>query len=430
MWKRRQSSQDRLKLAVRAMASTLLACAMVMTSTIAGAQERPRTLLDMIFGTPRQTYVEPPPPRSPRQPANVRPQAPRAKPSTSRGSVTTITTAPPKPAPPAKLEDARKILVVGDFFANALADGLTEAFSDAPGVQIIEKSNGSSGLVREDYYDWPNELPKLIAEVKPAMVVVQIGANDRQQLATPSASHDFRTPSWYQEYERRIGALARISTEQDIPLLWVGLPAFRSPTMTSDAITLNGIYRSTVTAAGGEFIDIWEGFVDIDGRFLVTGSDINGQQVRLRGADGIGLTAPGKRKVAFYVEKSARRLLGEMAVPGVLNLEDGSLPDLVSLPPSENQLIVRTRPIDFSDPDLDGGAELLDRDRLAISPVPTPRDNLIEKGELPPAPFGRVDDFSVLRTGSTEPQPAPVQGPAPAPATQAAPDQKPSPPEN
>ena len=71
-------------------------------------------------------------------------------------------------------------------------------------------------------------------------------------------------------------------------------------------VTFNGIYREEVEKVGGQFIDIWDGFVDEGGKFVLTGSDINGQQVRLRGSDGINLTKAGKRKLAFYVEKDIR----------------------------------------------------------------------------------------------------------------------------
>ncbi len=49
---------------------------------------------------------------------------------------------------------------------------------------------------------------------------------------------------------------------------------------------------------------------DENGKFVISGSDINGQQVRLRGSDGINFTKAGKRKLAFYVEKEIRRVLG------------------------------------------------------------------------------------------------------------------------
>lgn len=359
----------------------------------ANAQERIRrpTLLDMIFGT-RKPEVVRPLPEAPRR-------APRKR--TTR-SVTTISTPPDAaPTPVEKLPDARTILVVGDFFAGALADGLTEAFADAPGVKVVGSSNGSSGLVRDDYYDWQAQLPVLLDENKPSVVVVSIGANDRQQMTSTGNREKFRTDAWFAEYQKRVSAFAAITVQRKLPLLWVGIPAFKSPSMTADAIKLNGIYRSAVETAGGEFIDVWDGFVDQDGRFIVTGSDINGQQVRLRGADGIGMTAAGKRKYAFYVEKPVRRHLGDIASPGLMRLDASSLPELISLPPTGVNAIVRTPPIDLSDPELDGGKTLLGGSPFTGSVIPSPRDLLVRNGEVGSAPAGRVDDFLMLRAGAT-----------------------------
>ncbi|MBP1848929.1 hypothetical protein J2Z17_000346 [Rhizobium halophytocola] len=359
---------------------------MTLVST-AEAQQRRRTLLELLFGDRNPPQTEP-------RPRAVRRAPPaRVKKSSPSRSVTTITSAPKEPAAPEKLDNARKILVVGDFFASGLANGLSEAFAQSPQVVISGHTNGSSGLVRDDYYDWPEKLPALIEEEKPAMVMIDIGANDRQQLVTDAGRYDFRTDDWYREYERRVTAFAKIATDHKIPLVWVGVPAFSSPTMTADALKLNSIYRQAATKAGGEFIDIWDGFVDVDGRFVMTGSDINGQQVRLRGSDGIGLTAAGKRKMAFYTEKAVKRVLGDLPSLDQMHLDGSNLPELVSLPPSEIQNIVKTRPIDLSDPDLDGSAGLLDAAEFKPSPIPSPRQMLVDKGDPPPAPAGRIDDF-------------------------------------
>src|SRR5690606_30006857 len=81
----------------------------------------------------------------------------------------------------------------------------------------------------------------------------------------------------------------------------------------SDMIAFNDIYRRIVTDAGGEFVDVWDGFVDEKGAFVVNGPDMNGQPAQLRSSDGINVTRPGRRKIAFYAEKPLNRLLGSDA---------------------------------------------------------------------------------------------------------------------
>ncbi|WP_137131553.1 DUF459 domain-containing protein [Rhizobium sp. FY34] len=365
------------------------------------AQER-RTLLDLMFGDrraqqppPRRSIIDIQPPRQRnREPDAVTP-LPRRLP--------TAPSAPVAAAPPIaadKMENARKILVIGDFTASGLATGLSAAFAEDPTVAILENGSGSSGLVRQDFYDWPRELRQLLDAEKPAMVVVMIGANDRQAMSIGDIREKFRTEAWLKEYEARVAQLALIVIERKLPLLWVGLPAFQSPSLTADAVTLNGIYRQTVEKTGGEFVDIWDGFVDEGGQFIVTGSDINGQQVRLRGADGLGFTEAGKRKLAFYVEKLARRYLGDLGISELIRLDAGNLPLLSSLPP-EAEANVPSQPISLSDPELDGGKDLLGAAGPASIPTDTPRSLLLTKGAMAEAPIGRVDYYRADTTGAT-----------------------------
>jgi hypothetical protein len=361
----------------------------------AGAQER-RSILDMLFGFGRRrqppVYEDVPMYEPRRRPPQQQRQRPRkikqkAKP------------APVEPAPVVveKLENAKKVLVVGDFMADSLGDGLKTAFETTPGIVIETRANGSSGLVREDYFNWPQILPVYVAELKPSIVIISLGANERQQMSIDGEKEKFRTDRWLAEYPRRTGAFAALARSENIPLLWVGMPPFQSTAMTADMVTLNGIFRTETERVGGTFIDIWDGFVDEGGKFVMTGSDINGQQVRLRGSDGVNLTKAGKRKLAFYVEKDIRKLLGDAAastqdIPGA----DG-MKDLVVAAPVANEDIIQTQPISLDDPNLDGGAGLLGGTATLTSNGKSPRDRLVEKGEIAEAPAGRVDDFRLAK---------------------------------
>ena len=272
--------------------------------------------------------------------------------------------------------------------------------SQAPGVVVVERTNGSSGLVRDDYFNWPEQARSIVEEVQPSIIVVQLGSNDRQQLVVDGKREPVRSPGWVAEYERRIQLLIDALGGGRKPLLWVGLPAFKSPSMTTDMVALNGFIRKQVEKAGGEFIDIWDGFVDEEGKFIFTGSDINGQQVRLRGSDGINVTTAGRRKIAFYAEKSIRRLLGDAAAEGILTLDSANFPEIFMPPaPGENAAaITRTMPVAMTDPALDGGTMLLGEMPATAGLVRSPRDQLVLDGVLPDAPEGRVDNFAWPRT--------------------------------
>lgn len=371
-----------------ALAAAMLAAA----SAPAQAQQRieRKSFLEFLFGGPDQ-QARPAPSRTPLR--DRRSSRPRQQRPTDRA------TAPsPPPEPKAeKHENARRVLVIGDFLANGLADGLKESFETSPGVVIIGETNGSSGLVRDDYYNWRVELPAILEEHRPDVIVVQLGSNDSQQLRTPQGRIEVRSPEWLTEYERRTDELIRVAKSTGKPLVWVGLPSFNFASMSADMVALNAIFKAHVEQAGGEFVDIWDGFVDENGKFIFTGSDINGQQVRLRGSDGINMTRAGKRKMAFYAEKPIRRLLGRAADPGIGSamLDGSNLPELnFPAAPLQSTNPVRTMPMAMTDPDLDGGSELLGGTIAPVNITPTPRDKLVGKGLAPDAPKGRVDNFA------------------------------------
>jgi len=376
---------------VRLALALVAAASVVVTSLPAGAQEQRRerkTILEFLFGTPKRRIVEPEPePQFQRPRTVIRKKKPA--PTVARKA---------EPPPVEKLPDAKVVLVVGDFIAGSLGDGLDAAFETTPGIRVERRTNGSSGIVREDYYNWPASLPALIAETRPALIVVSMGANDRQQMTVAGEKEKFRSEAWTREYEARVARIAALARQNGKPLLWMGMPPFQSSALTADMTTLNTLYRAGAEKAGGEFVDIWDGFVDEGGKFVISGSDINGQQVRLRGSDGINFTKAGKRKLAFYVEKEIRRLLGAAAAdgPGL----QGDLKDLVvTTPPAEDAEITKTQPISLADPALDGGTAL-----LGAAPIKgtgkSLRDKLVEKGETADAPLGRVDDFRLDKTAT------------------------------
>ncbi|RUM97586.1 DUF459 domain-containing protein [Pseudaminobacter arsenicus] len=334
---------------------------------------------------------------APRRERRIEPQVdvparPKARTKTRRA-----TTRPSEPRQPVvvetpeveKLADARTVLVVGDFLSGGLAEGLENVYAENPRVRIADRSNGSSGFVRDDFFDWPKEIGPLIEAEKPAAIVVMLGSNDRQQMRVGKTREAPRSENWIKEYERRTEAFAKVVSTHKVPFIWVGVPAFKSSKMTSDMLAFNDIYRNASEKVGAEFVDIWDGFVDENGAFVISGPDINGQPVRLRSNDGINLTKAGKRKLAFYAEKPLNKILGEAATAGAA----ASAPALPVLAPDAPATPVdRTVPISLSDPELDGGTELLGAPGAAPAGLPD-KKHAVSK-TTPEALPGRADDFT------------------------------------
>ncbi|MGQ2908949.1 MAG: SGNH/GDSL hydrolase family protein [Aliihoeflea sp.] len=313
-------------------------------------------------------------------------QAQRRQRSSSPGQAA----APAAAAAVAKADDARKVLVVGDFVAGGLAEGLEAAVEADASVEIVARANGSSGLVRDDYYDWPGNLAAMLDELDPAIVVVMLGSNDRQAMSVTGTSEAARSDAWLKEYERRASLMAEAVTAKDIPLVWVGMIPFRPSTMSADMLAFNDIYRKVAEAAGGQFVDVWDGFVDENGAFVASGPDMNGQPTQLRADDGINVTRAGKRKIAFFVEKPLQQALGAAPAPELVFFGPDLPPGFVA-GPREAPRIDRTQPVALFAAPATGG-ELLGRN--IVRPVrATPAPRVETEDEPEGAPTGRADNF-------------------------------------
>lgn len=371
------------------------------------AQERTRQpgLLELLFRRDPGERQPAAKQQRPRQaaPAPRRSTPRRSAPSRPRSSVASAPTAPREPAVE-KNDNAVKVLVIGDFVADGLARGLVDGFADSPNVVIERRINGSSGMVRDDFYDWPGQIGAILEEVEPQILVVHVGANDRQAMRVDGSSAAVLSDPWRAEYQRRIDAFIAEAGEAGVALVWTGTPPFRFRSMSADMLALNEIYRERTEAAGGFFVDIWDGFVDAEGNFIERGPDIKGQVVRLRGSDGINFTPAGQRKLAFYVERQLQQILGDSALPVVTSLGPDNLP-IMKLPPLQTEAdLDRTNPIGFTDPDLDGGSVLLG-DVTAPAAAENPlqarsvRQRLVEEGLPPPARAGRAGNFAPQPAG-------------------------------
>lgn len=311
-----------------------------------------------------------------------------------------LDTQEPETGPVEKAVNAKQVLFIGDFMAGAVAEGLVEAFADNANVIITDKANGSSGLARDDFYNWPQNLGPLITEFKPSAVIVMLGINDRQQMRVGESRESVGTPTWNGEYASRVAAMADALKAGNVPVIWVGQPALRSTQMTASMIAFNDLYRKNVERVSGSFVDIWDGFVDEAGVFQQLGPDMNGLPARLRGSDGISLSKAGKRKAAFFIEKPLNQILGLTQSAPIAALPAPTTAGFVGPMRPAPIVITRTEPMGINDPELDGGAELLGGELGATATPAKTEGGVSDPLAAAPKP-GRVNDFSWRGDGQT-----------------------------
>jgi hypothetical protein len=378
-------------------------------------------------------------------------------------------------APPPRKSDTKpvdNVLVLGDSMADWLGFGLEDALSDTPELGVVRRIRAGSGLIhydaRNDTQDWAQVAREAITAIKPKFIVMMIGLNDRQAIrahplsSTPATSsgvtnppplaiapgrahqtdqptimapetqshargglqtYEFRTEQWAEHYSRHIDAVIAALRGTGVPVFWVGLPSIRGSKSTSDMLYLDDLFRTRAEKAGVTYIDVWDGFVDENGRFVVHGPDFEGQTRRLRVSDGVHFTKAGARKLAHYVERELRRVIirgiGAIALPA----SEPALQTPAAQPgmPTARPLVGPVLPLTAT---ATGGQDLLgsyDTSAAVRQPLVT---RVLVNGEPLSPPAGRSDDFKWPRRGiapfgtdpaaATTTDPIPVMQPPPA----------------
>lgn len=196
------------------------------------------------------------------------------------------------------------VWTIGDSTAQALGQLLENGLADVPAVETRTVSRTSTGLTRQDFYDWPAALPALLAEGAPDAVVVSMGDNDAQAL-TPLGSSTFvdvPDPAWLVEYQRRLTSFVEQLTAAGSRVYLVGQPVMRDGTFNSRISVVDTAYRN-VAAADPEitYVDSRALLGDDSGAYTDRLPGSGGQMVQVRNSDGIHLSLEGARWMATVV---------------------------------------------------------------------------------------------------------------------------------
>lgn len=248
---------------------------------------RRRTLMDLLFGGEEEQQQE--------APAVVE------KPVITRKA----DLPPAKPKIP-KNENAVRLAVFGDSLATDLAKALDRYYAEDPNISIIAQGVGDTGFVRKDVLDWGVKINEAIAANTFDIAVFIVGINDRQKMRLNDVSYGSLTPEWSAEYQSRVAAVVSALRAANKPTIWIGLPPMSKTEYNKTMSGISEIQRLAAFGGGAEFLDIYERFVDEEGKYTSYGPDLNGKNVRMRKDDGIHFSSAGADKLAFYLAQSLK----------------------------------------------------------------------------------------------------------------------------
>jgi hypothetical protein len=210
--------------------------------------------------------------------------------------------------------DPIRVLTVGDSLGIDLALGMTRLLESRTGFRSTYDARISTGLARSDYFDWVAQIQRDVRQARPDVVVVMFGANDDQPFWSGSGFLPYGRPGWKPAYRGRVGQVMDLIRNQDIPVVWVGLPPMRAERSFNAARFLNTVYASAASKRGGvTFVDPWNLFLNGKGRYAAYLPDASGREQLVRQADGIHLTPAGYDRLANFVFQRMATLWNQSA---------------------------------------------------------------------------------------------------------------------
>jgi len=255
-------------------------------------QQKKRTLFDLLFGSDDKPATE----------------APRKKSQPAASGTRKAALPPAIPTPNVeKAPDATRLAVFGDSLAVDLAKAMERFYAEDPNLVIIGQGVGSSGFVRDDFFDWDKALRDAIAADSFDIAVVAMGINDRQNLRVDGSSVKPLTDEWKIAYSARLNAFLEQLRAAGKPVIWVELPPMEAPTYGSAMTQISSLQRLAAFSAGAEYVETFNRFADENGNYVAVGPDLSGQDVLMRKKDGIHFSSAGSDKLAFFINQSLKR---------------------------------------------------------------------------------------------------------------------------
>lgn len=241
-----------------------------------------------------QPEPSPPPPPSPQAETHS------GAPSPSHDGSNRPSRSPdPEPAPdqirnPTE-DDKLRVAVVGDSLSQGLGPAVARLF-DADVSRVLPLGRQSTGLARQDYFNWRAGMRKIVTEFRPDLVFVMLGSNDDQaQITAEGDAVRLGSTAWVQGYRERATEFLEEATSAGTRVVWVGIPVVAERQRWEFYRRVNDIYEDVALDAGplATYVDAWRLFQGRDGGYTAYLRNDRGDLQQMRAGDGLHFTPTG-----------------------------------------------------------------------------------------------------------------------------------------
>ena len=206
---------------------------------------------------------------------------------------------PPTPAPTPTPEPGRlpaspqrlRLWSDGDSTSYFMTEALFAEWAARGGIPVRNADYKiSSGLWRDDFFDWPAYIQAEMATYDPDVAVFMVGANDANQVSS------------FEDYAARVGRVMDIMYREGRVVVWVGQPCMGNASLAATIPALNRVFQEqAATRPWVIYVDTWALTSWSDGSYGQFLPDATGAEHMIRYSDGIHFTGAGGHRLAMGV---------------------------------------------------------------------------------------------------------------------------------
>ncbi|HEY7107609.1 MAG TPA: DUF459 domain-containing protein [Acidimicrobiia bacterium] len=211
---------------------------------------------------------------------------------------------PSRPSSTPTASDPLRLWVGGDSLAAGPSWAVFEDATKTGVVKPLAEYQVGTGLVRNEFWDWPRHMDAVVRARNPQISVFMVGANDDQGIEVNGASYLPPSPEWTTEYTKRVDALMATLTRDGRRLIWIGMPPMQDAAYSQSMNELNQVFQSEAAKYKRvTYLDAWTMFSapGSPGTYASDVPDTSGQLTNVRLDDGIHLNVAGSQLLSQAV---------------------------------------------------------------------------------------------------------------------------------
>jgi hypothetical protein len=201
-------------------------------------------------------------------------------------------------------------LEIGDSLGTDLGEGLRLQLEKNHGITLVVKTTVATGHTNSWFYNWSGHLKRFLAQYRPQLLIVFLGANDEQAIVVNGHAAPFDTHAWRSKYESNVTTMMNEAAAVHCVVMWVGMPIMTPFGYRQKMQVINSIFSTAaLKMPDATFLSPWEFMADAKANFRFN-ARVNGKLQSIRTPDGIHLTYMGQNLLATYVVTQLRLTSG------------------------------------------------------------------------------------------------------------------------